>query len=152
MRVQTRTHNPVGASPTGANKAQGPVAREAPRRESTMVKPSDNILARGMRNAPGCNVRERTRNLVTLISGGRDGDLPTKAARGSGNEPRNTTSHRRGNSGDMERRVVRKLERSQGARRRNLDEEVLPITVSGKWRERHREVGSGHTTYDPRAT
>ena len=116
-----------------------------------MVKPSDNILARGMRNAPGRNESERTCNLVTLISGGRDGDLPSKAARGSGKEPKNTTAHRRGNSGNMERRVMRKLERSQGARRGKLDEEALPITVNGKWRGRHREVGSGYSTYDPRA-
>ena len=65
MRVQTRTHNPVGASPIRANEASGPVAREAPGRESAMAKPSDIILARRMRNAPGRNERERTCNLVT---------------------------------------------------------------------------------------
>jgi hypothetical protein len=65
LRVQTRTHNPVGASPTGANEASGPVAREAPGRESARAKPSDIILARRMCNAPGRNESERTCNLVT---------------------------------------------------------------------------------------
>jgi hypothetical protein len=38
-----------------------------------------------------------------------------------------------------------------GARRRNLDEEGLPITVSGKWQEWHQGDGSGCSTVDPRA-
>jgi hypothetical protein len=33
------------------------VAWEAPWRESKTAKPSDNILEKGMRNAPGCNVQ-----------------------------------------------------------------------------------------------
>ena len=35
-----------------------------------------------------------------------------------------------------------------GARRRNLDEGFLPITVSGKWREWHQGGGSGRSTGD----
>jgi len=38
-----------------------------------------------------------------------------------------------------------------GARRRNLDEEAPPITLNGKWRERHQDDGSGRSTVDPRA-
>ena len=38
-----------------------------------------------------------------------------------------------------------------GARRRNLAEEALRITVSGKSQGRCQGVGSGHTTWDPRA-
>lgn len=37
------------------------------------------------------------------------------------------------------------------ARRRNLVEEVLAITVSGKGRRRHQGGGSGRTTVDGRA-
>ena len=37
------------------------------------------------------------------------------------------------------------------ARRRNPDEEARPITVSGKWRGRHQDGGSGRSTVDPRA-
>ncbi len=39
-----------------------------------------------------------------------------------------------------------------GARRRNLVEEVHPITVSGKWMGRHQGGGSGCNTVDRRAT
>lgn len=38
---------------------------------------------------------------------------------------------------------------TRGARRRNLAEEVPRITASGKSRERHQGVGSGHCTVDP---
>ena len=34
------------------------------------------------------------------------------------------------------------------ARRRNLDEEFRPITLSGKWRERRQGGGSGRSTFD----
>jgi len=37
-----------------------------------------------------------------------------------------------------------------GARRRNLAEKALRITVIGKSRGRHQGVGSGHCTVDPR--
>jgi hypothetical protein len=38
-------------------KDSGLVAREAPWRESKTAEPSDNILERSVRNAPGCNVQ-----------------------------------------------------------------------------------------------
>jgi hypothetical protein len=37
------------------------------------------------------------------------------------------------------------------ARRRNLDEETLLITLNGKWRGRHQDDGSGRSTANPRA-
>jgi hypothetical protein len=36
-------------------------------------------------------------------------------------------------------------------RRRNPDEEASPITLSGKWRERHQDDGSGCSTDEPPA-
>ena len=38
-----------------------------------------------------------------------------------------------------------------GARRRNLGEEALPITVSGKWRGWRQGGGSGRSTDNPHA-
>jgi len=38
-----------------------------------------------------------------------------------------------------------------GARRRKIDEETLPITVSGKWWGRHQDGGSGCSTDDLQA-
>ena len=38
-----------------------------------------------------------------------------------------------------------------GTRRRKLGEKALPITVTGKWRRRHQDGGSGCITYEPPA-
>ena len=125
-------------------KESGSEAREAPWRESKTAEPSDNILekecARSIRlqrtvNADVASLHDQP--VAETVDDARRQQGPTKGVRSGG-------PHRRGISGDMMRTTACQLERPSTPGGRNPAEEVVPITVSGKWKRRRQGVGSGH--------
>jgi hypothetical protein len=127
------------------------VAWEAPWRESKTAKPSDNI--------PGKGYAQRTRLQRTV-----NADVASL----HGNPVAETVDNVRKQQELTEMSPMQQLSpagyqrrhgvkvnvptgEALGARRRNLAEEALAITLSGKGERRHQGDGSGCTTVDERA-
>ena len=147
---RVRAHQPVGESPAGA-KDSGPVAWEASWSKSETTEPSDNILRKEYAqltrlqrtvNADVASLHE-TPVAETVYNARRQQELTE------------TSPMRQLSPAGYQRRHGEKEDVSTGealdARRRNLAEETLAITLSGKCERRHQGDGSGRTTDDERA-
>ena len=126
------------------------VAGEVPWRESKAVKPSDkaHIGCAATHQVVTCS--ERRRSLVTRIP---VAETVYNARRQQG--PIEMSPIRRSSPAGYQRRHDATDHRSTGEalgiRRRKPVEEVIPITVSGKWGGRYQGGGSGRSTDDRRA-
>ena len=129
----------------------GLVAREVPWSESKTAEPSDNILRKecaqrtrlqrtvnadvaSLREIPVAETVDNARKQQELAE-----TSPTRQLSPAGYQ------RRHGVKDDVE------TGEALGARRRNLVEEMLAITVSGKCWPRHQGDGSGRSTVDGRA-
>lgn len=119
-----------------------------PWRESKTVKPFDNLP----RKEEGATLQvvtcsERRRSLVTRIPVAETVDNVRRQQEMTGMSRIRFLSP----AGYQRRHGTKDYAatgEALGARRRNLDAGFLPITVSGKWRERHQGGGSGRSTGD----
>ena len=129
----------------------GLVAWEAPWRESKTAKPSDNML--GKEHAQLTRL-QRTVNAEVASSHANPVAETVHNVRKQ-QELTETSPMRQLSPAGYQRRHGVREDVSTGealdARRRNLAEEVLAITVSGKCRHRHQGGGSGRSTVDGRA-
>jgi hypothetical protein len=126
------------------------VAGEAAWRESKTLKPSDNAYLGCAATHQVATCSERRGSLVTRTPVAETVD---NARRQQG--PTERSPIRRSSPAGYQRRHDAKdygsTGEALGARRRKLAEEVVPITVSGKWSGRHQGGGSGRSTKDRRA-
>ncbi len=133
-------------------KGSGPVAWEAPWRESKTVEPSDNIL--GKEDAQRTRLQRAVNADVASSHANPVAETVDNVRRQQG--PFEMSPMRRSSPAGYQRRHGLKDDVSTGeilvARRRKLVEEALPITVSGNWRRRRQGDGSGRSTWDRRAT
>ena len=126
----------------------GPVAWEAPWRESKMVKPSDTIFRKetmqGFRPQRTVNADVASSHAIPVA------ETVDHARRQQA--PFETSLKRRRSPAGYQRWHVAKdyvaTGEALGARRRNLVEEAIPITVSGKWDRRRQGGGLGCSTID----
>ena len=127
------------------------VAWEAPWRESKTVMPSDNIL--GKEYAQRTRLQRAVNADVASLHANPVAETLDNARKQQ--ELTETSPMRQFSPAGYQRRHGVKADVSTGealgARRRNLAEEALAITVSGKCRRRHQGDGSGRTTVDRRA-
>ena len=129
-------------------KGSDPVAREAPWRESKMVKPSDKLFRKetmqGFRPQRTVNVDVASLHATPVA------ETVDNARRQQ--EPLETSPMRRFSPAGYQRWHVARdyvsTGETLGVRRRNLVEEALSITVSGKWERRRQGGGSGCSTVD----
>ena len=134
----------VGESPTGAKRLRlrskgGGVARKqdgGALRQHTRKEYARSIRLQRAVNADVASSHDQP--VAETVDNARRQHGPTKRVRSGG-------PHRRGISGDMMRTTACQLERPSTPGGRNLAEETLPITASGKWKGRRQGVGSGHT-------
>jgi len=127
------------------------VAWEAPWRESKTAKPSDNIL--GKEYAQRTRLQRTVNADVASLHENPVAETIDNARKQQ--ELTETSPMRQLSPAGYQRRHGVKADvptgEARGARRRNLAEEALAITVSGKCRRRHPGDGSGRTTVDRRA-
>ena len=149
-RVQTRTHHPVGESPTEAKRLRprswgGAVAR----------KQDGGALRQHARKEYAQRIRlQRTVNAdVASLHESPVAETVDNARKQQ--ELAETSPKRRLSPAGYQRRHGVKEDvatgEALGARRRNLAEEMPAITVSGKCGHRHQGDGSGRSTVDGRA-
>ena len=129
----------------------GPVAWEAPWRESKAVEPSDNILTKedAQHTRP-----QRTVNVEVASSHAFRWPRRSITCEGSKGGPKRVRYGQPSPAGYQRWHGVKDSVATGEAlvvRRRNLVEEVCPITVSGKWTGRRQGDGSGRSTGDRRA-
>ena len=126
------------------------VAGEAPWRESKTVMPSDNIL--GKEYAQRTRLQRTVNADVASLHENPVAETVYNARKQQ--ELTETSPMRQLSPAGYQRRHGVKADVSTGealgARRRNLAEEALAITVSGKCRRRHQGDGSGRSTDDGR--
>jgi hypothetical protein len=129
----------------------GPVAREAPLRESTAVKPSSNMLSKGecakYPVVSRMNAEVASSHAVPvaeMVDNMRKQQVPIETSPMRRRSPAGY-QRRQGTNEDVE------TGEALDVRRRNSAEEALAITVSGKCRCRHQGDGSGRSTVDGRA-
>ena len=129
----------------------GPVAWEAPWRESKTVEPSDNILRK--EDAQRTRLQRTVNADVASSHKAPVAETVYNARRQQGSFE--TSPRRRPSPAGYQRRHGVKDFVSTGealvVRRRKLVEEACPITVSGKWTGRRQGGGSGRSTVDRRA-
>jgi hypothetical protein len=132
-------------------KDSGLVAGKAPWRESKTAEPFDNILRKE------CAQRTRLQRAVNADVASLH-EFPVAETVDNARKQQGlaeTSPMRRLSPAGYQRRhgVKDDVETGEalGARRRNLVEEMLAITVSGKCRHRHQGGGSGRSTVDGRA-
>jgi len=127
------------------------VAWEAPWRESKTVMPSDNIL--GKEYAQRTRLQRAVNADVASLHANPVAETLDNARKQQ--ELTETSPMRQLSPAGYQRRHGVKADVSTGealgAWRRNLAEEALAITVSGKCRRRHQGDGSGRSTVDRRA-
>jgi hypothetical protein len=127
------------------------VAWEAPWRESKTAMPSDNIL--GKEYAQRTRLQRTVNADVASLHVYPVAETIDHARKQQ--ELTETSPMRQLSPAGYQRRHGVKADvptgEALGARRRNLAEEALAITVSGKCRRRHQGDGSGRTTVDRRA-
>ena len=122
-------------------KDSAPVAGEAPWRESKMVKPSDKLflkeMMQGFRPQRAVNADVASLHAIPVV------ETVDNVRRQQGSFEMSPI--RRPSPAGYQRWHVAKdyvsTGEALGARRRNLVEEAVPITVSGKWDRRHQEGG-----------
>jgi len=129
----------------------GPVAWEAPWRESKAVEPSDNILSK--EDAQRTRLQRTVNVDVASLHANPVAETVDNARRQQGSFE--TSPKRRLSPAGYQRRHGVKDCVSTGealvVRRRKLVEETRPITVSGKWAGRRQGGGSDRSTVDRRA-
>ena len=132
-------------------KDSGLVAGEAPWRESKTAEPSDDML--GKEDAQRTRLQRAVNADVASLHGISVAETVDNARRQQGLAE--TSPIRRPSPAGYQRRHGAKDDgatgEAPGARRRNLAEEVLAITVSGKCRHRYRGGGLGRSTREGRA-
>jgi hypothetical protein len=129
-------------------KGSIPVAWEAPWRESKMVEPSDRLfrkeMMQGFRPQRAVNADVASLHAIPVA------ETVYNARRQQGSIEK--SPRRRLSPAGYQRWHVAKdyvsTGEALGARRRNLAEEVVPITLSGKWESRHQGGGLGCSTVD----
>jgi hypothetical protein len=129
-------------------KGSIPVAWEAPWRESKMVEPSDRLfrkeMMQGFRPQRAVNADVASLHAIPVA------ETVYNARRQQGSIEK--SPRRRLSPAGYQRWHVAKdcvsTGEALGARRRNLAEEVVPITLSGKWEHRHQGGGLGCSTVD----
>ncbi len=133
------------------SKGSGLVAWEAPWRESKAVEPSDPYTL-------GVPQRTRLQRAVNVEVASSHAFPVAETVYNARKQQGliETSPKRQLSPAGYQRRHGAKVcvstGETLGARRRNLVEEVHPITVSGKWMGRHQGGGSGCNTVDRRAT
>ena len=129
-------------------KGSDPVAWEAPWRESKMVKPSDKLFRK--ETMQGCRPQRTVNADVASLHAIPVAETVYNARRQQ--EPFETSPMRRFSPAGYQRWHVARdyvsTGETLGVRRRNLVEEALSITVSGKWERRRQGGGSGCSTVD----
>ncbi len=128
------------------------VAREAPWRESKMVKPSDKLFRKEMMQ--GFRPQRTVNADVASLHATPVAETVDNARRQQGSFEK--SPKRRSSPAGYQRWHVAKdyvsTGEALGARRRNLAEEAAPITLNGKWERRHQGGGLGCSTVDRCAT
>ena len=129
-------------------KDSAPVAGEAPWRESKMVKPSDRLFRKEMMQ--GFRPQRTVNADVASLHAIPVAETVDNVRRQQGSIE--TSPIRRPSPAGYQRWHVAKdyvsTGEALGVRRRNLVEEAVPITVSGKWARRHQGGGLGCSTDD----
>ena len=132
-------------------KDSNPVAREVPWRESKMVKPSDKLFLeetmQGFRPQRAVNADVASLHEIPVAE-------TVYNARRQQESSEKSPMRRFSPAGYQRWHVAKDYEstgEALGVRRRNLAEETVPITVSGKWSRRHQGGGLGRSTIDRRA-
>ena len=129
-------------------KGSIPVAWEAPWRESKMVKPSDRLFRKEMMQ--GFRPQRAVNADVASLHATPVAETVDNARRQQGSFEK--SPKRRSSSAGYQRWHVAKdyvsTGEALGARRRNLAEEAVPITLNGKWGRRHQGGGLGCSTVD----
>ena len=132
-------------------KDSNPVAREVPWRESKMVKPSDKLFLeetmQGFRPQRAVNADIASLHATPVAE-------TVDNARRQQESSEKSPMRRFSPAGYQRWHVAKDYEstgEALGVRRRNLAEETVPITVSGKWSRRHQGGGLGRSTIDRRA-
>ena len=124
------------------------VAWEAPWRERKMVKPSDKLFHK--ETMQGCRPQRAVNADVASLHSSPVAETVYHVRRQQ--EPFETSLMRRFSPAGYQRwhatRDYVSTGEALGVRRRNLVEEALPITVSGKWERRRQGGGSGCSTVD----
>jgi hypothetical protein len=132
-------------------KGSGLVAWEAPWRENKTVKPSDNTFRKGGKQRTRL---QRAVNVDVASSHGNPVAETVDNVRKQQGFAEKSPMRRSSPAGYQRRHGVKDFVatgEALGTRRRNLVEEVDPITLSGKWIGRYQGGGSGRTTVDRRA-
>jgi hypothetical protein len=125
-----------------------PVAWEAPRRESKMVKPFDRLFRKEM--VQGFRPQREVNADVASLHANPVAETVDNARRQQ--ESAETSPIRRFSPAGYQRWHEAKdyvsTGEALGVRRRNLVEEATPITLSGKWGRRRQGSGVGRSTVD----
>jgi len=119
--------------------------------ESDLSKPSDKLSCWGSGKVSGCNGNVN----VDVASSHANPVAETVDNARRQQEPNEMSPIHWFSPAGYQRRHDTKVNISTGEalelRRRNLVEEVVPITLNGKWNERDQGGGSGRSTEDRRA-
>jgi len=129
-------------------KGSDPVAGEAPWRESKMVKPSDRLFRK--ETMQGFRPQRAVNADVASLHANPVAETVDNARRQQGSF--GTSPIRRPSPAGYQRwhgtTDYVSTGETLGVRRRNLVEEAVPITASGKWERRHQGGGLGCSTAD----